>query len=167
MALIQSRGVKLKQAGQNWLGFCPFHADQETANLIVTPGKGLFRCMAAGCGVTGNAIQFVEKFDGVSFRHAFEVLAGRAVPAFAAGDGVPKKYSTVPKLTCPLDEMADDSKLLEQVADYYAKRLAAPENAAARDYLISRGLDDPELWKKFGIGFSDRTLDTAISGISH
>jgi DNA primase len=41
VALIQSRGVPLKQHGANWTGFCPFHDDKETPNLIVTPGKGL------------------------------------------------------------------------------------------------------------------------------
>ena len=50
VALIQSRGVALKQQGANWTGFCPFHDDRETPNLIVTPGKGLWRCMAACCG---------------------------------------------------------------------------------------------------------------------
>ncbi|MFU8894708.1 MAG: CHC2 zinc finger domain-containing protein, partial [Luteolibacter sp.] len=60
IALIQSRGVVLKQQGANWTGLCPFHQDTDTPNLIVTPGKGLWRCMA--CGATGNPIQFVEKF---------------------------------------------------------------------------------------------------------
>ena len=160
IALIQSRGVVLKQQGRNWTGFCPFHQDRETANLIVTPGKGLWRCMAAGCGATGNAIQFVEKFDGVSFRHAFEVLSGE--DAFAAGDGTPKKTGTIPRLSCPLDESVDDFTLLEQVSSYYARSLAAPENQAARDYLVSRGLDDPALWTRFGIGCADRTLGLRI-----
>ena len=160
VALIQSRGVALRQQGANWIGLCPFHDDRETPNLIVTPGKGLWRCMAAGCGATGNAIQFVEKFDGVSFRHAFEVLSGGN--AFAAGDGTPKKIATIPKLSCPLDESADDSTLLEQVASYYAESLSKPLNQAAREYLASRGLDDPALWQRFKIGFSDRTLGLGI-----
>jgi DNA primase len=75
IALIQSRGTTLKKQGSNWTGLCPFHDDKETPNLIVTPGKGLFRCMASQCGKTGNAIQFVQWFDGVSFRHACEVLS--------------------------------------------------------------------------------------------
>ena len=160
VALIQSRGVALKPQGANWTGLCPFHDDRETPNLIVTPGKGLWRCMAACCGATGNAIQFVEKFDGVSFRHAFEVLSGGN--AFAAGDGTPKKIATVPRLSCPLDESADDSTLLEQVAGYYAESLSKPLNQAAREYLASRGLDDPALWQRFKIGFSDRTLGLGI-----
>jgi DNA primase len=68
----------------------------------------------------------------------------------------------VPRLPCPLGDTAEDGKLLEQVANYYASRLTAPENQAARDYLAARGLDDPELWKRFGIGFADRTLGLRI-----
>ena len=159
VALIQSRGVALSQQGSNWTGLCPFHEDKDTPNLIVTPGKGLWRCMA--CGATGNAIQFVEKFDGLSFRHAFEVLAnGKA--AFEHGARAPMTKATVPRLPCPVEDTAEDGRLLQQVADYYAKRLAAPENQAARDYLASRGLEGPELWQRFGIGFADRTLGLRI-----
>ncbi len=162
VALIQSRGVALKQQGTNWTGFCPFHDDKENPNLIVTPGKGLWRCMAACCGATGNPIQFVEKFDGISFRHAFEVLANGGKAAFEHSPDTPRKQATVPRLPCPLEDTAEDAKLLEQVADYYAKRLLAPENQAARDYLQSRGLDDPDLWKRYQIGFADRTLGLRI-----
>jgi DNA primase len=158
VALIQSRGVALKQQGTNWTGFCPFHDDQENPNLIVTPGKGLWRCMAACCGATGNVIQFVERFDGLSFRHAFEVLANGGKAAFEHTPNAPKKQSTVPKLACPIEDTEEDAKLLSQVADYYAQRLTAPESQLARDYLASRGLDDPELWKRYQIGFADRTL---------
>lgn len=161
VALIQSRGVALKQQGANWTGFCPFHDDQENPNLIVTPGKGLWRCMAACCGATGNVIQFVERFDGLSFRHAFEVLANGGKAAFEQSGGIAKK-STVPKLACPIEDTEEDAKLLQQVADYYAKRLTAPESQLARDYLASRGLDDPELWKAHQIGFADRTLGLRI-----
>jgi DNA primase len=162
VALIQSRGVALKQQGTNWTGFCPFHDDQENPNLIVTPGKGLWRCMAACCGATGNVIQFVERFDGLSFRHAFEVLANGGKAAFEHTPNAPKKQSTVPKLTCPIEDTEEDAKLLSQVADYYAQRLTAPESQLARDYLTSRGLDDPELLKRYQIGFADRTLGLRI-----
>lgn len=155
LALVRSRGIGLRRhGGKDFAGRCPFHDDNDSPNLIVSPAKGLYHCMA--CGAAGNPIQFVEKFDGVSFRHAFEVLAGRAVAAFAAGDGKPKKKSTVPKLPCPLDLDADDGPLLDQVADYYHERLR--HNQPALDYLATRGLDDEELVRRFRIGFADRTL---------
>jgi DNA primase len=113
--------------------------------------------MAGGCGKTGNAIQLVEWFDGVSFRNAFEVLAGRTDAAFAAGDGKPKaKKTTVPKLDCPLETDAADGELMEQVVDYYYGRLK--QSGAAKAYLAARGLDDGKLVRRFRIGFADRTL---------
>lgn len=153
-ALIRSRGIELKPHGsKDLVGRCPFHDDNESPNLIVTPSKGLFHCMA--CGAAGNPIQFVEKFDGISFRHAFELLSnGKA--AFENTKIEPSKKTTVPKLPCPLDGLADDGTLLDQVADYYHERLHHSE--AAREYLAFRGLDDEALIKRFRIGFADRTL---------
>ena len=157
IALIQSRGTTLKKQGSNWTGFCPFHDDKETPNLIVTPSKGLFRCMASCCGKTGNAIQFVQWFDGVSFRHACDLLSTGDKAAFAQSSGR-AKIATVPKLPCPLDTAAAESKLLGQVVDYYHGKL----DQTALDYLASRGLDDEAMVKRFKIGLSDRTLGLRI-----
>jgi DNA primase catalytic core len=157
IALIQSRGVKLKQQGKNWTGLCPFHDDKKTPNLIVTPCKGLFRCMASHCGKTGNALHFVQFHDGVSFRHAFEILDNGGKAAYVQTKGTAKK-STVPKLPCPLDAKADESALLERVSKYYHSRLTTPDGRAVLDYLKKRGLDDEAMVRKFNIGLSDRTL---------
>ena len=157
VALIQSRGVVLTRKGANWTGLCPFHDDEKTPNLIVTPGKGLFRCMASQCGKSGNAIQFVQGFDGLSFRHAFELLSGGGKAAFAQTGGQ-TRTSTVPKLPCPVDDEAEDAELLGQVADYYHGRLETSGGKAVLEYLESRGLDDEKMVKKFKIGLADRTL---------
>jgi hypothetical protein len=163
VALIQSRGVPLKPQGRDWTGRCPFHDDSESRpNLVVTPATGLWRCTDSRCGRTGNAIRFLEAFDGLSFRHAFELLAHGGTAAFESPPDGPRKQSTVPRLPCPLDPTAPDPVLLEQVAAYYATRLAAPENRAAREFLNSHGLGDEALWKRFGIGCSDRTLGLRI-----
>jgi DNA primase catalytic core len=151
VALVRSRGVELKRHGsKDWIGRCPFHADQETPNLIVSPDKGLFHCM--GCGKAGNAIQFVQFHDGVSFRHAFELLAEGHRAAFAAQE--PVKQSTVPKLESPLEPSADDVELMEQALAYYRERLQ--QTPAALAYLERRGL--AAAVEAFGLGFADRTL---------
>ena len=60
LALVRSRGIELKAHGsKDWVGRCPFHKDNDNPNFIITPGKGLFHCMA--CGAAGNAIQFVRQ----------------------------------------------------------------------------------------------------------
>lgn len=155
LALVRSRGIDLaKHGSKDFVGRCPFHEDNDSPNFIVSPAKGLYHCMA--CGAAGNPIQFVEKFDGVSFRHAFEVLANGGKAAFENAPARRTKQATVPKLPCPLDPDADDGTLLDQVSDYYHERLI--QSKPALDYLASRGLDDEELVRRFRIGFADRTL---------
>jgi len=161
IALIQSRGTTLKKQGSNWTGLCPFHDDKETPNLIVTPGKGFFRCMAGHCGKTGNAIQFVQFFDGVSFRHAFDLLATGGKAAFEQTNGK-VKINTVPKLPCPLESQADDPLLMRQVINYYHKALDGPSGAAALSYFEKRGLYDPGLLREFKIGACDRSLGVRL-----
>jgi len=98
-ALIRTRGVELKASGQVLVGRCPFHDDQ-SPSLRVTPAKGLWRCMSSACGATGNVIQFVQRFDGISFRHAYELLKNGA--AFTGAPTCsPVKKATVPKLPPP------------------------------------------------------------------
>jgi DNA primase len=152
-ALVRARGIELRKHGsKDLVGKCPFHADGE-ASFIVSPEKGLYHCM--GCGAAGNAIQFVGKFDGISFRHAFELLnAGTA--AFTAAPEGRVKVATVPKLESPLAPDAGDGELMLQAVGYYHERLAA--NPAAIEYLRKRGIWSEEAAERFRIGFADRTL---------
>jgi len=153
-ALVRSRGIELKKHGGNghFAGKCPFH-DEDEASFIVTPAKGLYHCM--GCGAAGNAIQFVERFDGVSFRHAFELL-NEGAPAFAVLSETPPKHHTVRRLEPPVEPDAEDAELFQQVVDYYHERLL--QTSVALDYLKGRGLYSAEAIDKFRLGFSDRTL---------
>ena len=161
IALIQSRGTTLKQKGTNWIGLCPFHNDTNTPNLIVTPSKGLFRCMAADCGKTGNAIQFVQYHDGLSFRHAFELLDKGGKAAFENATTTPTAKAQTTKLACPVTP--EEENLLERVAEYYHSRLTSPDGQAALEYLKLRGLELSETTlKRFKIGVSDRTLGIRI-----
>ena len=154
-ALVRSRGVELKVHGsRDLIGKCPFHEDK-SASFVVTPGKRIFHCM--GCGAAGNVIQFVERFDGVSFRHAFEVLA--AGSGFAAPGDRPTSKATVPRLEAPLDFAAEDGALMRQIVEYYHERLMnAATGAPAREYLARRGLDDEATLRRLRIGFADRSL---------
>ena len=162
LALVRSRGIELARHGtKDFIGRCPFHDDKNKPNFIVSPAKGLWHCMA--CGKAGNVIQFVQHHDGVSFRHALDLLrqGGPAVFSSAgrADHAGPLKESTVPRLPCPLDAEADDVTLFSQVVSYYHERLKSlPPEALARAYLAGRGLDSNELIEHFQIGFADRSL---------
>jgi len=153
LALVQSRGIEFKKHGaKDWIGRCPFHPDGEHPNFIITPDKGLFHCMA--CGKAGNAIQFLQYHDGVSFRHALDLLRQGGKAVFAARPLT--KQNTIPQLPCPLDAQAGDPALFRQVVTYYQQRLK--DTATARAYLASRGLDNEAMLAHFQIGFADRSL---------
>ncbi|MCP4897527.1 MAG: toprim domain-containing protein [bacterium] len=147
--LVRGSGIELKRKGDSLLGLCPFHDDKEPS-LVVTPSKNLWNCLGA-CGTGGSVIDWVMKAEGVSFRHAVEILRGGHRPTITTA-----KKSTVPKLPCPVDQSADDPKLLGQVVDYYHETLLdSPEVLA---YLESRGIRDDEAIATFKLGFANRTL---------
>ncbi|MBK6514312.1 MAG: hypothetical protein IPG04_09370 [Polyangiaceae bacterium] len=70
--LVRSRGIDLRRTGANLLGLCPFHDDHEPS-LVITPDSNLWHCLGA-CQAGGSVIDFVMKAEGVSFRHAVELL---------------------------------------------------------------------------------------------
>ena len=148
--LVASSGIELKRAGKDLLGRCPFHKDAE-ASLVVTPGKNLWHCF--GCGAGGGPIDWVMKSQGVSFRHAVELLR-EGLPLQVPLQAV--KESTVRKLAAPVSIGAEDQVLLNQVIGYYHETLKAAPEALA--YLKARGIDHPEAVEKFRLGYANRTL---------
>lgn len=154
--LVEASGIELKKAGKDWLGRCPFHAD-DTASLVVSPAKNLWHCF--GCGVGGGPIDWTIKLKGVSFRHAVELLKEGmgADPSLAAGvvSEAPQR-TTVRALPAPVAPDADEQTLLDQVIDYYHATLK--QSPEALDYLRSRGIGDPEAIERFKLGYANRTL---------
>ena len=149
--LVESAGIALKKSGKDLIGTCPFHDDGEPS-LVVTPAKNLWHCF--GCGAGGDAIAWVMKLRGISFRHAVELL--HADPALAAEALTPVKRTTVRTLPAPVAFDADDQALLNQTIGYYHATLKQSPDALA--YLKTRGLDHPELIAHFKLGYANRTL---------
>ncbi len=149
--LVEASGIALKKAGKDRVGCCPFHAD-DTASLVVTPGKNLWHCF--GCGIGGGPIDWIIKKNGVSFRHAVELLR-EGLPALAADAG-PVKRSTVRALPAPVAFDADDARLLSDTVAYYHERLKQSPEALA--YLEKRGIAKAEAIDRFRLGVADRSL---------
>jgi DNA primase len=156
--LVEASGIALKKTGKDFTGCCPFHED-DTASLVVTPAKNLWHCF--GCGIGGGPIDWVIKKNGVSFRHAVELLreglstALKTGSSLAAGSGAVKR-SSVRALPPPVSRDADDQLLLNQVTGYYHDTLQHTPEALA--YLQARGIDHPEVVAHFKLGFADRSL---------
>jgi DNA primase len=152
--LAEARGVVLEKRGADLHGRCPFH-DDRTPSLVITPAKNLWHCLGA-CQTGGSVIDWVMKAEGVSFRHAVELLVNDSIPLAAASSAPPPKHSTVKKLPTALVRDAEDAKLMIQVIDYYHETLlGSPE---ALDYLKRRGIASEDAIKTFKLGFANRTL---------
>ena len=147
--LVEASGVELKKGGKDMLGRCPFHEDA-TASLVVTSAKNLWHCF--GCGVGGGPIDWVMKRQGVSFRHAVELLKADAGLA-ELGTPTPR---TLAKLPAPVALDAGEQELLDQVIGYYHETLLASPEAMA--YLERRGIASRELIEQHRLGFANRTL---------
>jgi DNA primase len=126
--------VKLRKAGRNFIGLCPFHKEK-TPSFTVSPDKGIFYCF--GCHQGGNALNFVMKYERLTFQEALENLARKYGVTIGRGTG-----SSRPR---GFDALA-------RLEDYYHKALKA--SPRARDYLSKRGIG-PQTIDEFKLGFSD------------
>ena len=153
--LVEGRGVELRQVGADLVGRCPFH-DDATASLVVSPAKNLWHCLGA-CQVGGSVVDWVMRAEGVSFRHAVELLRdGMPEPACGTSLSVAPKRSSVRRLPAPVQQHAGDGELLGQVVDFYARTLK--ESPDALGYLTRRRIAHPEAIEAFRLGFANRTL---------
>jgi DNA primase len=87
-ALAEARGVVLTPHGADLIGRCPFHDDHEPS-LVITPAKNLWHCLGA-CQRGGSVIDWVMQAEGLSFRHAVELLRtdAAAIAAASASPGL-------------------------------------------------------------------------------
>lgn len=70
------RLVPLKKSGAEYEACCPFHTEN-TPSFKVSPTKQFFQCF--GCGAHGDAIEFLQQYQGLSFVDACKSLAGESV----------------------------------------------------------------------------------------
>ena len=149
--LVEASGITLKKRGKDYLGLCPFHDDHEPS-LVISPAKNLWHCLGA-CQAGGSVIDWVMKAEGVSFRHAAELLLADYRPLAASGAA---KRTRAVKLDAPFAADGDDQALLNQVIGFYHETLMQSPEALA--YLDKRGLGDRALIERFRLGFANRTL---------
>ena len=66
--------VRLRRAGRNYVGLCPFH-NEKTPSFSVNAERGFYHCF--GCGAGGTVFNFIMKVEGLSFPEAIRSLAAR------------------------------------------------------------------------------------------
>ncbi|HNS15183.1 MAG TPA: DNA primase [Syntrophorhabdaceae bacterium] len=131
---VVSQYIKLRKAGKDYIGLCPFHKEK-TPSFTVSTEKQIYYCF--GCREGGNAVNFVMKYENLSFREALESLAKEyGVEIRSGGD---------PRRASHFDALA-------KLSEYYFDCLK--NSRATLQYLSRRGIDE-ETIKEFRIGYSD------------
>ncbi|WRD49097.1 DNA primase [Helicobacter pylori] len=69
---VLERYLDFYKIGANFKASCPFH-EERSASFIVSPEKNIFKCF--GCGVSGDALKFLQEFKKMSFIEAVEEVA--------------------------------------------------------------------------------------------
>lgn len=140
--LVSEAGVKLRHAGKNYTGFCPFHDNKKTPAFVVWPETGTWRCFGQ-CNEGGDIFKFVMKREGIDFKEAMQKLALRA------GVEIKEYTRETPEQK---EAYANLRKLLEDAVIYYRSQLF--NNKPILAYLKEkRGLSDSTM-ETFGLGYA-------------
>ncbi|HND48464.1 MAG TPA: DNA primase [Anaerolineales bacterium] len=152
--LVSEAGVKLRKAGRNMTGFCPFHDNKHTPAFVVWPESGTWRCFGA-CNEGGDIFKFVMKREGIDFKEALNKLALRA------GVEVQQIQRETPQQREAYDHLRT---LLEDAVVYYRSHLFA--NPEILNYLRQkRGLTDATI-ETFGLGYAPPGYDNLLKHFS-
>lgn len=141
--------ARLKKSGTGYLGGpCPIHGGgNRTACLSVIPEKGTWHCFT--CGEGGDALDWLQKVEGLTFAEALEDLSKRT------GIELPSKEA---RREGPGPEEGIMATLDATQAFYVAQLKRTP---TALDYLRGRGLSD-RLVEDEGLGFAPAGWDTTL-----
>ena len=139
-----SEVVKLRKAGKNFLGLCPFHSEK-TPSFTVSPDKQIFYCF--GCGEGGNVFSFLMKHERMTFPEAVRGLARRR------GIDLPEPASS-PEAKKAFSERENLFRLNELVMHRYQGMLKHPKaGQKAMGYLVNRGVSDKTI-QAFQLGYA-------------
>jgi DNA primase len=147
-----SETVKLRRAGKNFSGLCPFH-NEKTPSFTVSPDRQTWHCFGQ-CSEGGDIFKFIMKKEGWDFKESLRYLADRA--------GV--KLDTF-KPEKPEEKEAHERlhNLLEEALTFYRQQLLSPAGKTALDYLREkRHLTDTTL-ETFGLGYAPQGWETTLT----
>ena len=137
-----SEYTQLKKVGVRWQGLCPFHSEK-SPSFSVNQRDGLYYCF--GCHASGDVITFVREKERLDFPSAVEKLAARI--------GVTLRYTDKDQGESRRKRQALVDAMESAVEWYHQRLLKAPDAAAARKYLRSRGLEGDDV-RRYRMGWA-------------
>ncbi len=137
--------LNLVKQGKNYKAVCPFH-DDTNPSLTISPEKQFFKCFV--CGTGGNAFNFVQKFEHVSFPDAIRKVA----------DIVGYHPEGLEAISKPVKVDEKKEALLKCLYDlnlYYQFAFNTPDGKEGVEYFDSRNLD-ASLRNKYKLGYAPK-----------
>lgn len=144
--------VRLRRAGKNWLGLCPFHDDKKPS-FNVEPVRGIYKCFA--CGKGGNVFTFLMELNGWTFPETIRSLAQNL--------GI-----EIPEDKRDQQQYSENERLASAVADagrFFYQTLRSDGGLAAQAYFKKRGITD-ETILRFGLGYSPDDWESLFKRLS-
>lgn len=141
--------VSLVKRGRNYVGLCPFH-NEKTPSFSVNPDGHYFKCF--GCGKSGDAITFLQEYEGLDFNEAIKELAEKAHIDLGEAEFQKKQadYSVYYDIN-------------REAALYFMDNIKADE--AAISYLKNRNINVNSVLE-FGIGFALDSWDGLLNHLT-
>jgi DNA primase len=140
--------IDLRPSGSSFKARCPFHSEK-TPSFFVHPEMQRYRCF--GCGATGDVLDFLQNYDGMTFYEALKYLADRASITL-------KDFNR----TSEDEEREQLLGILNLAKEYYHYLLTQHEaGKPALAYLKERGTNSQSI-KLFNLGYSLSSWDGLI-----
>lgn len=141
MSEVIGKRMQIKKHGREYHGLCPFH-NEKSPSFTVNDEKSFFHCF--GCGAHGDAVEFVRRFERLSYPEAVENLAREAGIAIA-------KPSPAEQRKVEQEKTLYD--VLEAACQWFERQLLSPSGMIAKDYVDNRGVRE-ETIRGFRIGYA-------------
>lgn len=152
---VVSNYIDLKRQGRYWVACCPFH-NEHHPSFTLSDQTNLFYCY--GCKAWGNAVQFVMRYRGCSYREALKEIK-------SYGIDVTIPYRSECSQRQSLDQLCNRFQSQLSNASYYLKQRNISQETA-RSYKLGyyKNRLILTLFDMHGscLGFSSRALDKSL-----
>lgn len=137
--------LDLKRAGSSYKALCPFHSEK-SASFFVNPQIQRYKCF--GCGASGDVIEFLEQYEGMTFLEALQYLADKT--------GIKLKQFNKTKDDEVREQLLEILQLSSRYYEYLLNEHRLGEDA--RLYLEKRGVKKSSI-ELFKIGYAPSAWD--------
>lgn len=139
--------VRLKRAGSNLNGLCPFHSEK-TPSFTVFPATQSFYCF--GCGAGGDVISFVMRTENVDYVTAVRMLAERS--------GITIPDENIPESSKDVSRQRILDMNREAAKFFHASLLDKKTGDEARHYLLEERKLSMAVVNHFGLGYAPNSF---------